>query len=103
MNINASIKKQYLDMILCGAKTTEYREMTAYWTNKLVDTGKYDGKSAEEIADLLQCGEQPLYPKPIQRITFYCDRRPCATYEVQGISAYRGHSLFAIRLGNRID
>lgn len=77
--------------------------MTAYWTNKLVDTSKYGSKSADEIAALLRRGEQPLYLKPIQRITFYCDRRPCATYEVQGISAYRGHSLFAIRLGNRID
>ena len=46
MNINASIKKQYLEQIIKGTKTTEYREMTEYWTQKLVDVESYKGKDA---------------------------------------------------------
>ena len=102
MNVNASIKKQYLDMILKGAKTTEYREMTDYWTKKLVDIESYKGRDVEEIIEGLQSGELELRPRPIKQISFYCERKLGAVYKVTDIRAYKGHKLFAIGLGKRV-
>lgn len=102
MNVNASIKKQYLDMILKGAKTTEYREMTDYWTKKLVDVESYKGKDVDEVIEGLQTGKLELKPRAIKQITFYCEKKKSAVYKVTGIRAYKGHKLFAIGLGDRV-
>lgn len=103
MNINAYIKRQYLDMILKGVKTTEYREMTEYWTDKLVDIDRYKGKTPHDVTEMLKLGEIPLHPKPVRQITFYCDKKKSAIYKVLGIKVYQGHKLYAIRLGERIS
>lgn len=103
MNINASIKKQYLEQIIKGAKTTEYREMTEYWTQKLVDVESYKGKDVAEIIEGLQTGKLELHPRPIKQMTFYCERKKGAIYKVTDIRAYKGHKLFAIGLGKRVE
>lgn len=102
MNVNASIKKQYLEQIEKGVKDTEYREMTEYWTSKLVDVESYGGKEVSEIIDGIQRGELKLHPRAIKQITFYCERKKSAIYKVTGIRVYRGHKLFAIGLGAKI-
>ena len=103
MNINASIKKQYLEQIVKGTKTTEYREMTEYWTQKLVDVESYKGKDVAEIIEGLQTGKLELYPRPIKQMTFYCERKKGAIYKVTDIRAYKGHKLFAIGLGKSVE
>lgn len=103
MNINASIKKQYLEQIIKGTKTTEYREMTEYWTQKLVDVESYKGKDVAEIIEGLQTGKLELHPLPIKQMTFYCERKKSAIYKVTDIRAYKGHKLFAIGLGKRVE
>ena len=102
MNINATIKKQYLDMKLNGAKTTEYRDMSTYWTERIVETSRYKGKTTQEIIDGLQQGSLALYTKPISQITFMCNKQR-ATYQVLGISVYQGYKFYAIRLGKQLS
>ena len=101
MNVNASIKKQYLDMILRGSKTTEYRDMSPYWTQKLVDVGRYTGKDVQEVIDGLQQGKLTLHTRDIDSITFWCNGQR-VKYQVLGINVYQGHKLFAIRLGKAL-
>ena len=101
MNVNASIKKVYLNMILKGTKTTEYRDMSEYWTKKLVEVESYKGKTVQEVIDGLQQGKLKLKPRAIDTITFFCEGTR-TRYKVLGITTYVGHKLFAIRLGEQI-
>lgn len=90
-------------MILKGAKTVEYRDMSEYWTKKLVDVESYKGKDVEEIIEGIQSGDLKLRPRPIKTMTFYCERKKKAVYKVTDIRAYKGHKLFAIGLGKRVE
>ena len=101
MNVNASIKRVYLDMILKGAKTTEYRDMSVYWTDKLVDVPSYGGLTTQEVISGLQAGELELKAKPIDTITFWCEGTR-TRYAVLSINVYKGHKLFAIKLGKQV-
>lgn len=98
--LNCAIKKQYLDMILQGAKKTEYRDMSDYWCGKIIDMGQYPGKTLQEVIDMLKMGKVELKAKPYTHITFHCNGQH-ETYEIKDIKTYRGHSLFAIRLGKK--
>ena len=102
MNVNARIKKQYLDMILRGAKKTEYRDMSEYWTRKLVDTESYKGKDVNDIIQELQSGELKLNKRPITQITFWCNEQN-VIYKVLDIIVYKGHKIYAIKLGDKIS
>lgn len=98
MRLNCRIKKQYLDMITKGAKTTEYREMSEYWVRKIVDTDSYGSKDINDLIDDLINGKTKLKTRDITEICFWCnDQHP--VYKVEDISIYRGHKLFAIKLG----
>jgi len=101
MNINASIKQQYLDLILRGAKTTEYRDMSEYWTKKLVDLDQYKGKDVQNVIEGLQTGKLLLHRKPITQITFWCNNNKVA-YKVLDIVIYKGHKIYAIKLGSKV-
>lgn len=101
MNINLSLKSVYFDAINRGVKTTEYRDMTTYYIEKLVDKTKYKGKTNEEIIEELRKGAK-LYPLPIRTVTFFNNGR-ILTKEVKGIEAQPHHTVFAIKLGKRIS
>lgn len=101
MNINLSLKTIYFDAINRGVKTTEYRDMTAYYVEKLVDKTKYKGKTNEEIIEELRKGAK-LHPLPIESVTFFNNGRVLRK-EVKGIEVQPHHTTFAIKLGKRID
>lgn len=101
MNINLSLKSVYFDAINRGVKTTEYRDMTTYYIEKLVDKTKYKGKTNEEIIEELRKGAK-LYPLPIRTVTFFNNGR-ILTKEVKGIEVQPHHTVFAIKLGKRIS
>lgn len=101
MNINLSLKTIYFDAINRGVKTTEYRDMTTYYIEKLVDRTKYNGKTDEEIIEKLRNGAK-LYPLPIDSITFFNNGRVLKK-EVKGIEVQPHHTTFAIKLGKRIN
>ena len=100
-NVNAAIKKVYLDLIKKGTKVVEYRDMSEYWTKKLVDVESYKGLTVQEVIDGLQQGKLKLKPRAIDTITFFCEGTR-TQYRVLSINTYVGHKLFAIRLGKKI-
>lgn len=101
MNINLSLKTVYFDAINRGVKTTEYRDMTTYYIEKLVDRAKYNGKTDEEIIEELRNGTK-LFPLPIDSVTFFNNGRVLKK-EVKGIEVQPHHTTFAIKLGKRIN
>lgn len=87
-------------MIVSGAKKTEYRDMSEYWVNKILDMSKYNGKTAQEVISDLYAGKVKLYTKPYTTIVFHCDKQ-VERYRIREINTYRGHKMFAIQLGKR--
>lgn len=105
MILNCSIKQQYLDMIVKGAKKVEYREMSDYWVKKICDMSAYSDKYGEDVQELKQAlekGEVKLETKDYDRIRFWCAGQ-VLTYEIKDIRIYDGHKLFAISLGKQVS
>lgn len=100
MELHAAIKKQYLDMILTGAKKTEYRDMSEYWGKKILDLSKYGTEDVNEAINDIYTGKKPVYAKPYDTIVFHCDKQ-VVRYQIKEIKAYDRHKLFAIQLGKR--
>ncbi len=75
--------------------------MSVYWTDKLVDVASYGGLTTQEVIDGLQQGKLKLKARPIDTITFWCEGTR-TRYAVGSINVYKGHKLFAIRLGEQI-
>ncbi len=94
--LHCAIKREYLDMIQAGTKTTEYREITAYWVERLCRIPA--GRTIEDYrSDLIGGKVEPVY-KPYTHITFHC-KGDTLTLPITGIRTYRGHRWFAIGLG----
>ena len=100
VNENLSILHPYFDAISRGVKTVEYRDMTPYYIEKFVDMEKYNGKSADEIAEILRKGGK-FYPRKVDTITFFCNDRQMVV-EVLDIKVYSHHTTFAIKLGRKV-
>ena len=101
MRLHCRIKKQYLDMITRGSKTTEYRDMSEYWCGKILDLEHYGKVELIDLIDDLVEGRKELKTKPYDEIQFYCgEQRP--VYHIKDIKIYKGHKIFAIKLGKRI-
>ena len=49
MNLQLSLKTKWFEMTKAGIKTEDYREITPYWCNRLIDDVFKDLKSWEEI------------------------------------------------------
>lgn len=101
MTINLSIKTPYFDSINRGVKTTEYRDMTTYYVDKLLDKTKYGGMSNEEIIEYLHKGGK-VHTLDIDKVRFFNNQR-VLTMRVLGIETYNHHSTFAIKLGKRVE
>lgn len=103
-NLNFSVYEVYFNAIENGSKTTEYRDMTNdYWMKKLVDLSRYPNKSIDEIRDLLARGKVELYPIEYKTCTFWTNRkgkRVSLKIQWKGTYVYKGHTTFAIRLGD---
>lgn len=48
------IKKKWLDMILSGEKSEEYREIKPYWTVRIVSWLGFPGSETETVLELLR-------------------------------------------------
>lgn len=92
-----SIYKEYLDQIVKGAKTTEYRVMSDYWMRRLVDTSKYGEQDEEQLRKLIASDSDVPY-RHFDKIRFHCGQR-VVTCAIRDIRAFPCHSWFAIRLG----
>lgn len=101
-NLNVAIKEVYLNQILKGAKTTEYRDMSDYWIEKLVDKAFYPGMDNSEIRESLTSGQRPLKWNKYKTITFHCGPKT-AVYRIEDIKVYDHHTTFAIKLGTKIS
>lgn len=100
-NINMALKSVYFDSINRGTKTTEYRDMTDYYIDKLVDKSHYEGMSNEEIKQHLIKGGR-LYWVKYDTITFHNNGR-VLKMRINDIAVYEHHNTFAIKLGKRIS
>lgn len=100
-NINAALKTVFFESINRGTKKTEYREMSQYWIEKIVDFSHYPGKSWEEIRNILVAGGK-LYWNKYKTITFFNNNRHI-TMEIKDIITADHHTSFAIKLGKRVN
>ena len=99
--INMALKTPWYNAIERGAKKTEYREMKDYWITKLLDTERYKGKNTEEIRSGITSGAMEVYPADWTHVRFHNQGRQME-FEILSINVYRGHEIFAIKLGKRI-
>ena len=99
--IRMAIKPKYLDQILRGVKTTEYRSISTYWVSKLVDTTRYSGMDNDSIRQAIITGKRELYPRKYDSITFF-DGKRIVVVQMLDTKIYRGHEYFAIALGKII-
>lgn len=100
--LHLTLKKKWFDMILCGEKKEEYRELKTHWCRRLLCD------KSMKISD---------YPKfyQIERIVFrngYAKNAPEIVVECDGIviregreewGAIKGELYFVIRLGKIIS
>lgn len=100
--LDAALKSIWYDAILKGTKKTEYRDMTEYWINKLLDTSKYEGKTIDDIKDGLSKGTLKLYPRGWTHVRFHCKERTMV-WTIEEIKTYDTHTTFAIKLGKRVE
>lgn len=96
--LHVAIKQQYLDLIKTGAKTTEYRDMTAYWVGKLCEVPA--GKTADQHRSDILTGKATPRFKPYTHITFHCGP-DSLTLPITTIRTYRTRPYFAIGLSQQ--
>lgn len=103
-NLNLSVKEQWFDAIENGSKTIEYRDMkNDYWVTKLLDMSKYPNMTPEEVRNGLYRGKLEVYRVPYDTATFYTMRNGKKVHlviEVRGLNVFKGHTTFAIMLGD---
>lgn len=100
-NLDCRVYAVYFDAINKGTKKTEYRDMSDYWIDRLVDKTHYPNKSNEEIKEALRKGAK-LYWVKYDTITFHNNMRTL-TMEIEDIVVYDRHTTFAIKLGKRVS
>lgn len=99
--LNVAIMQQFLDQIIKGTKTTEYRTMSDYWMRRLVDVSKYgEGLDEVELREAITKDKNIKY-QPFSSIRFHCGQRRL-TKKIKEIRAYPCHNWFAIKLGDTI-
>lgn len=100
--LNLVLKKKWFDMIASGEKTEEYRELKAYWWNRL--------------SRVVETEDHYTYREIIHydRVTFhlgYAKNRPSMTFAIKEIvidegkeewGALPGETYFVIKLGERL-
>lgn len=96
--IYATLYRQYFDQVARGTKKTEYREMSDYWINRLIDISKYNTSDISAIKNGLVQGSLQPYWRDWTHIRFKCGNSYLLC-EVKGINIYRGHDIFCIKLG----
>ena len=96
--LHCAIKQQYLDLIQTGTKNLEYRDMSPYWMERLVEIPA--GKDiSQHRADIISGKVEPKFKK-YTHIVFHC-AGTVVTVPIVDIRTYRGHRLFAIALDNK--
>lgn len=96
--IYATLYQQYFDQVARGTKTTEYRQMSDYWIKRLLDVDKYNTKDLSEIKNGIVSGKLQPHWRDWTHIRFKCGKSYLLC-EIKGISTYRGHDIFCIKLG----
>lgn len=94
--LHVRVFERFFDAIAGGVKTTEYREMSAYWMRRLVDTSKYAAADEQELRDAIR--RDPDVPwRGWETIVFHCGARTLER-RVASIAVFPGYRWFAIRL-----
>lgn len=94
----ATLYRQYFDQVARKTKKTEYREMSDYWINRLVEVEKYGTKDLAAIRNGLVQGTFKPHWRDWTHIRFKCGNSYLLC-EIKGINIYRGHDVFCIKLG----
>lgn len=99
MTTDMALKGVYLEPMRRGVKTIEYRDLTEYYVNKLVDVASYN-KPIREIMDGLHDGTLELKTKDITHIMFHESKTGVRLKaEVRYIKVFKGHHCFCIGIG----
>ncbi|MBQ9340047.1 MAG: hypothetical protein IJS13_06925 [Paludibacteraceae bacterium] len=96
--LHCAIKREYLDLIQAGTKNVEYRDMSPYWVQRLVEIPA-NGDIEQYRSDIINGKVEPKFKK-YTHIVFHCNGTT-VTLPILGIKTYRGHHLFAITLDNQ--
>lgn len=97
--LNLTLYRIYFDQIQRGIKNTEYRDMSDYWVGKLIDTTKYNIKDIAELKNKLINGEVKPVFVPYTHVRFK-NGNNFMLVKIKEIVIYRGHTIFAIKLGD---
>ena len=109
MNVTLQIKKVWLDKILSGEKTVEYRDVTDYYIDRLCQKDE-EGLPAPDPDD-----PDEILWKKIETITFICGYRKdafravfkCEGIELQEYEDDEGNPTdtfcFALLIGERVS
>lgn len=101
--LDMSVKTVFFEPIRNGAKTTEYRDFTEYWVNKLLDTDRY-GKTPEDIINGLLDGSLEVIQRPYRYILFHeSGHKRTVKVEMGQVRTYVGHRAFCIDLGKVVE
>lgn len=95
--LHLRVYEQFFNAIASGAKTTEYREMTAYWMGRLVDTSKYAGVDDEQGLRDAICRDPDVPWRGWGSVVFHCGGRTLER-RIASIAVFPGYRWFAIRL-----
>ena len=103
-NLHLVLKQPWYDMIVSGEKREEYREITAYWANRLLGERGYDKTYVKEVVrrlhirgraipenveQLFKSGN--LVALPYETVTFHRGyTAETATFRITGIDIRRG-------------
>lgn len=98
MILKLTLKKTWFDLIRNGNKTEEYREIKAYWANRLYaisPINAYEFENTEDTADAILNGYSPKCPfrsfTHVQFTNGYSPTSPTFTIECKGIRIGRGN------------
>lgn len=102
--LDMALKMPFFEPICLGAKKWEYRSMTDYWAEKLLDIDKYGGKNVYEVIDGLMHGTLEVIPRDWTHILFHqSGGTRTLLVEMGEIKVYKGHRSFCIALGNVVE
>ena len=95
--IDMALKPVYLEPTRTGTKRVEYRDLTEYWTQKLVDIESYGGLDVRDVMDGLHDGTLELKPRDWTHILFHeSGTGRTLLVKIRYIKVYRGHHNFHI-------
>lgn len=105
------LKHKWYDMIACGEKREEYRELTEYWIKRLLNLTK-DGQKKNHYFGFID-EDDILGFKNFDAVRFHRGYTSTTmTFEIESITigegreewgAEPGKDYFVIKLGNRIN